>query len=120
MAPTLDTNAEPGPDPVPDPGPGPDPDPEPNLASNPKSDPDPELVCGQHLPEPELDAGSRAAFDTAFENIRAFHAAQQSPPLSVETMPGVTCRRVTRPISERFCSRLTIRVRLILRRWRWR
>jgi len=33
-----------------------------------------------------------------FHVFRAFHAAQQSPPLEVETMPGVRCRRVTRPI----------------------
>ena len=54
----------------------------------------------QDLPEPHLDAESTEAFDTAFANIRAFHAAQQSPPLEVETMPGVRCRRVTRPIGE--------------------
>ena len=54
----------------------------------------------QELPEPELDAESQAAFDTAFNNIRAFHAAQQSPALTVETMPGVTCQRVTRPIGQ--------------------
>ena len=57
-------------------------------------------VFRQDLPEPHLDAESTAAFDTAFANIRAFHAAQQSPPLEVETMPGVRCRRVTRPIGE--------------------
>lgn len=48
---------------------------------------------------PELPAEHKAAFDRAYENIRAFHAAQQSPPLEVETMPGVTCRRVTRAIN---------------------
>lgn len=50
-----------------------------------------------------LDEASRRAFDIAFENIRAFHVAQQSEPLSVETMPGVVCRRVTRPISAPPC-----------------
>lgn len=59
----------------------------------------------QKLPEAELDAESRAAFDTAFNNIRAFHAAQQSPPLEVETMPGVRCRRVTRPIGAGSCTK---------------
>ncbi len=64
--------------------------------------PEPSLcLCSQDLPEPQLDAESKAAFDTAFDNIRAFHAAQQSPPLTVETMPGVKCQRVTRPIGER-------------------
>ena len=53
----------------------------------------------QDLPEPILDEASRRAFDIAFDNIRAFHVAQQSEPLSVETMPGVVCRRLTRPIS---------------------
>lgn len=57
-------------------------------------------VVGQDLPEPELDQESREAFDVAFENIRAFHAAQQSPTLEVEAMPGVRCRRVTRPIGK--------------------
>lgn len=51
------------------------------------------------LPEPELDPEVRAAFDVAFDNIAAFHQAQApGEPLSVETMPGVVCRRVARPI----------------------
>ena len=56
------------------------------------------LVLHQDLPDPQLDAETQQAFDTAYENIRAFHEAQHSPPLEVETMPGVRCRRVTRPI----------------------
>ena len=52
----------------------------------------------QALPEPELDAESRAAFDTAYSNIRAFHEAQRAADVEVETMPGVRCRRITRPI----------------------
>lgn len=43
---------------------------------------------------PEL----REAIAIAAQNIEAFHAAQQEPPLNVETMPGVTCRRESRPI----------------------
>lgn len=39
------------------------------------------------------------AFDVAYNNIRAFHEAQRGTDISVETMPGVTCRRVTRPIN---------------------
>ena len=50
------------------------------------------------LPEPVLDAESKAAFDTALANIKAFHAAQVPADLTVETMPGVVCRRVSRPI----------------------
>lgn len=59
-----------------------------------------ESVCCpiDELPQVELSQESREAFDIAFENIRAFHAAQQSATLDVETMPGVRCRRVTRPI----------------------
>ncbi|KAL8853622.1 MAG: hypothetical protein Q9221_001608 [Calogaya cf. arnoldii] len=40
-----------------------------------------------------------SAIDTSFENIRLFHAAQKEPkPLRVETMPGVSCSRFSRPI----------------------
>ena len=39
-----------------------------------------------------------AAFDVAYRNIRAFHEAQRGGDVAVETMPGVACRRVTRPI----------------------
>lgn len=52
----------------------------------------------QELEDPELSAESKEAFDIAYENIKAFHEAQRSAPLEVETMPGVRCRRVTRPI----------------------
>jgi histidinol dehydrogenase len=52
----------------------------------------------QSLAEPVLDAETQEAFDIAFNNIKLFHEAQQLPTLEVETMPGVRCRRVTRPI----------------------
>lgn len=52
----------------------------------------------QSLPEPVLDDETREAFDIAYNNIKLFHEAQLLPPLEVETMPGVRCRRVTRPI----------------------
>jgi len=39
-----------------------------------------------------------AALERAIANVTAFHEAQQSQPLSVETMPGVVCERITRPI----------------------
>lgn len=46
----------------------------PLLALNPPLHP----VCfAQELPEPQLDAETRAAFDLAYENIAAFHRAQQ-------------------------------------------
>ena len=48
--------------------------------------------------EAALTEVQRSALRTAIENVRAFHAAQLAAPLSVETMPGVVCRRITRPI----------------------
>jgi histidinol dehydrogenase len=39
-----------------------------------------------------------AALERAVANVTTFHEAQRSPPLSVETMPGVRCERITRPI----------------------
>ena len=41
----------------------------------------------------------KAAFDVAFANIHAFHAAQRTADVDVETMPGVRCRRLTRPVA---------------------
>jgi len=38
------------------------------------------------------------AFDVAYENIKRFHEAQAQEELVVETMPGVTCRRMSRAI----------------------
>lgn len=53
----------------------------------------------ESLPDPVLPPEVTAAFDVAYNNIKAFHEAQQSAPMEVETMPGVKCRRVTRPIN---------------------
>ncbi|KAM0284276.1 hypothetical protein ACHAQH_002067 [Verticillium albo-atrum] len=47
----------------------------------------------------KLSEESIKAIDISFENIRKFHAAQkEDKPLHVETMPGVICSRVSRPI----------------------
>jgi len=53
----------------------------------------------------ELDAAAAAltsdqvaAIDLAIENVRTFHAAQIPPSISIETMPGVLCERVSHPI----------------------
>lgn len=53
------------------------------------------------FPEPVgLDPSVRAAIDVAYDNVRAFHAAQaESSVLKVETMPGVVCSRFARPIA---------------------
>ncbi len=40
----------------------------------------------------------KEAIDTAFDNIFRFHKAQLPQPLKVETMPGVRCMKVARPI----------------------
>lgn len=56
------------------------------------------VVPAADLPEPSLPAETRQAFDTAYANIREFHEAQRPETLEVETMPGVVCRRVARPI----------------------
>ena len=51
------------------------------------------------LPDPKLDDDVKAAFDMAYDNIHKFHAAQKElSDVDVETMPGVRCRRVSRPI----------------------
>lgn len=55
--------------------------------------------------EAEFDAAERRlarhqveALEVAIGNVRRFHAAQLSPPLDMETMPGVRCERILRPI----------------------
>jgi histidinol dehydrogenase len=48
--------------------------------------------------ERALSATDRAALRRAYRNLRAFHLAQRSRPVRVETMPGVVCEKVTRPI----------------------
>ncbi|GAX76890.1 hypothetical protein CEUSTIGMA_g4336.t1 [Chlamydomonas eustigma] len=57
-------------------------------------------VCDriEDLPEPSLPPEVTDAFDTAYANIKTFHEAQMTSPIEVETMPGVRCRRVSRPI----------------------
>ena len=50
-------------------------------------------AAGEQLTREQLEA-----IDIAIDNVRRFHAAQQSPPLDMEVMPGVRCERVFRPI----------------------
>jgi len=45
-----------------------------------------------------LDTTQIAALERAVENVTRFHQAQVTAPLNVETMPGVVCERITRPI----------------------
>lgn len=46
----------------------------------------------------QIDASVKEAIDIAFSNISQFHRAQQAPDLDLETMPGVRCSKVSRPI----------------------
>lgn len=48
--------------------------------------------------ETRLDADTKAAMQLAVKNIQAFHSAQALSPVTVQTMPGVTCTQVTHPI----------------------
>ncbi|MDZ7716945.1 MAG: histidinol dehydrogenase [Balneolaceae bacterium] len=61
--------------------------------------PDP-LIVNPADKKVELEADVKEAIDTAFRNIYRFHKAQLPMPLEVETMPGVVCKRVARPIEK--------------------
>ncbi len=45
-----------------------------------------------------LTREQRAALERAIDNVHAFHAAQRPTPVALETMPGVRCERMIRPI----------------------
>src|ERR1700730_11684273 len=45
-----------------------------------------------------LSAEQLAALERAIDNVHKFHAAQVPQPFAMETMPGVRCERVIRPI----------------------
>ena len=47
----------------------------------------------------QLTAVQIAALERAIQNVEKFHAAQQLPPLSMQTSLGVRCERITRPIN---------------------
>jgi histidinol dehydrogenase len=49
--------------------------------------------------EDAVPAPARAAIDAAIRNVRRFHDAQTAAPIRVETVPGVVCERVSRPIA---------------------
>jgi len=48
--------------------------------------------------ERALSAEQIAAIEQAIANVHRFHAAQGSPPLRVQTAPGVVCERISVPI----------------------
>jgi histidinol dehydrogenase len=49
--------------------------------------------------ERQVTAEQRAALECAIANVERFHRAQRLDTLALETMPGVRCERVIRPIS---------------------
>ena len=48
--------------------------------------------------EKALAPADRAALRRAYANIRKFHLAQRAKPVRVETMEGIVCEKVSRPI----------------------
>jgi len=50
--------------------------------------------------EKHITAAERRAFQTAFNNIYKFHLAQLPKEIKISTMPGVTCIRKFKPISD--------------------
>ncbi|MTI87580.1 MAG: histidinol dehydrogenase [Balneolaceae bacterium] len=57
-----------------------------------------EVVADPTEIEVALKAEIKKAIDTAFDNIYRFHKTQFPIPVEVETMPGVRCMKVSRPI----------------------
>ena len=49
--------------------------------------------------ERDLTSEQRAALECAIDNVERFHRAQRLDTLTLETMPGVRCERIIRPIS---------------------
>ena len=46
----------------------------------------------------ELSSGQIAALERAIDNVSRFHEAQVPKPFATDTMPGVRCERIIRPI----------------------
>ncbi len=46
----------------------------------------------------ELTSGQIAALERAIDNVSRFHEAQVPKPFATDTMPGVRCERIVRPI----------------------
>jgi histidinol dehydrogenase len=46
----------------------------------------------------ELSAEAHQAIATAIDNVTRFHAAQSAAPVRVETVPGVICERISKPL----------------------
>ena len=48
--------------------------------------------------EKALSSADKSALKTAYRNLRRFHLAQRPAPIRVETMPGIVCEKLIRPI----------------------
>jgi len=60
--------------------------------------PDPQLWPVRSAEDIPVDPLLRSAFEQAFKNLFTFHKAQLPQDIEVQTMPGVICRRESRPI----------------------
>ena len=58
-------------------------------------------VTGQEIAEAESRLGDeiKQAMAVAVKNIETFHVAQKLQTVDVETLPGVRCQQVTRPVA---------------------
>jgi histidinol dehydrogenase len=54
-----------------------------------------EIAAARRAVTPE----QHTALERAIDNVHRFHAAQRLAPLSLETIPGVRCERLIRPVS---------------------
>lgn len=57
-----------------------------------------QLVVDPSEQQVSIDSDIKKAIDTAFDNIYKFHRAQLPDAIDVETMTGVHCKQVVRPI----------------------
>ncbi len=57
------------------------------------------LVVNPHEEKVSLPPEVQEAIDLAFSNIEAFHRAQLGQNLRMQTMPGVECQKIMRPIA---------------------
>lgn len=59
---------------------------------------DESVITVRDISKIEIPDTVKSAFKTAYDNIRTFHKAQLPQSITVETMSGVVCSRVARPI----------------------
>ncbi|EGQ9204959.1 histidinol dehydrogenase [Vibrio cholerae] len=57
-------------------------------------------VSREEMDAARLSETMKQALEQAYNNISKFHKAQKAQPIKVETMPGVVCEQVTRPINK--------------------